>query len=231
MSVPFEQPRQKLHRAESHIRSLEAAIERYFRTNWHACQFGRSPNGQYSLEVAIRGQPEDFGLIVGDAVHNLRTALDLLAVGVVGRNGGSTKGVYFPFADSAGNLESMIARRNFDRASVADQDLLKSLRPYIGGNVLLRSLHDLDIQDKHHCLIPHASLITSPNVRVKTDAMGAPIGFADGKPELEVGPNETPKVKFTFPRDSVFSGEEVLEILWQLHEHVTSIVDRFAGTT
>ena len=227
----FAQPQEKLRRAESHIRSLGAAIERYFRTDWYTCEFRRTPEGQHSLNVVIRGQPEDFGLIVGDATHNLRSALDLLAVEVVRRNGGNTKSVYFPFADSADNLESMITRRNFHRASPADQALLRSLQPYTGGNQLLRSLHDLDIQDKHQSLIPHASVVTSPNVSVKMDATGNPVGFSEGRLELEVDPHEAPKVKFTFPEDSVFAGEDVLEILWRLHEHVRAIVNRFAGAT
>lgn len=228
-ALQFAPSREKLRRAESHIRSLDAAIERYFRTDWYTCEFRRTPQGQYNLNVVIRGQPKDFGLIVGDAIHNLRTALDLLAVEVVGRNGGNTKSVYFPFADSADNLEGMITRRNFHRASPADQALLKSLQPYTGGDRLLRSLHNLDIQDKHHSLIPHASVVTTPRVSVKTDEAGNPVGFSEGRPELQVDANEAPKVKFTFPEDSVLPGEDVLEILWRLHEHVRAIVNRFAA--
>lgn len=225
----FAQPRQKLHRAASHIRSLEAAIERYFGTDWYTCEFNRSPEGQYNLKVVVRGQPEDFSVIAGDAVHNLRASLDLLAVEIVSRNGGNTKNVYFPFADSAANLDEMIKRRNCQRASDEAQAILRELQPYTGGNYLLRSLHDLDIQDKHHSLIPQASLVTTPRVSVKTDAAGNPVGFGEGKLELEVDPNEAPTVKFTFPEDSVFAGAEVLAVLWQLHEHVARVVTRFAG--
>jgi hypothetical protein len=228
-SPPFSQPRQKLRRAASHIKTLEGAIADYFKTDWYTCDFNRSPEGQYSLKVAVHGSPQDFGVIVGDAVHNLRAALDLLAVEAVDQNGGNTKNVYFPFADSAANLDEMIKRRNFHRASLDDQDTIRQLQPYTGGNHLLHSLHDLDIQDKHHSLIPHASFVTTPKIGVKLDAAGNPIGFAEGKLELEVDPSEPPTVKFTFPDDSVFAGEEVVAVLWQLHAHVTSIVDRFAG--
>jgi len=227
---PFAQPRQKLRRAAAHIKALEGAIAEYFATDWYTCDFVRNPEGQYSLKVVVRGSPQDFGLIVGDVVHNLRAALDLLAVEVVARNSGNSKNVYFPFADSAENLDEMIKRRNFHRSSPADQEAIRQLKPFRGGNHLLRSLHDLDIQDKHHSLIPHASLVTLPKVSVKTDSAGNPIGFAEGKVELEVDPSERPTVKFTFPEDSVFAGEEVAAILWQLHEHVTNIVDQFAGS-
>jgi len=227
----FSQPRQKLRRADFHIRSLETTIERYFWADWYTCEFGRNQEGQYNFKVETYGMPEDFSLIVGDVVHNLRTALDLLAVEVVGRNGGNTKGVYFPFAGSAEDLDIMIVRRNFDRASTADQDLVRSLRPYTGGNYLLRSLHDLDIQDKHHSVIPHTSLVTTPKISVKLDSAGNPIGFREGRPELEVDTSEPPNVKFTFPPDSAFAGEEVLQILRRLHKHVTDIIDQFAVVT
>ena len=227
----FSQPRQKLRRAEFHIGSLEAAIERYFSTDWYTCEFRRNQEGQYNLKIVTYGIPEDFSLIVGDVVHNLRTALDLLAVEVVGRNGGNTKGVYFPFAGSAKDLDIMIARRNFDRASTVDRDLVRSLQPYTGGNYLLRSLHDLDIQDKHHSLIPHTSLVTSPKISVKLDAAGNPIGFREGRPELEVDTSEPPSVKFTFPPDSPFAGEEVPQVLRRLHKHVADIIDQFASVT
>jgi hypothetical protein len=228
---PFTQPRQKLRRAASHVKALEGATADYFKTDWYTCDFNRSPDGQYSLKVVVRGTPQEFGEIVGDAVHNLRAALDLLAVEAVGRNGGNTKSVYFPFADSAANLDDMIKRRNFHRASLADQDAIRQFKPYTGGSHLLRSLHDLDIQDKHHSLIPHASLVTTPKIGVKMDSAGNPIGFAEGKLELEVDPSEPPTVKFTFPDESVFAGEEVVGVLWQLHEHVTSIVDAIAGSS
>lgn len=225
---PFTQPRQKLRRAAAHINALENAIAAYFTTDWYRCDFGRSPEGQYNLKVVVRGSPEDFGLIVGDTVHNLRAALDLLAVEVVSRANGNTKNVYFPFADSADALDEMIKRRNFHRASSEDQDIVRQLQPFTGGNHLLRSLHDLDIQDKHHSLIPHASFVTSPKISVRTDSAGNPAGFAEGKLELEVDPGEPPTVRFTFPEDSVFAGEDVATTLWTLHEHVTGIVNQFA---
>lgn len=85
--LPFAQPRQKLARAAWHIRSLEDATREYFETDWYSCDFSQAPSDQYILKVMVRGSPRDFGLIVGDAVHNLRAALDLLAVEVVARNG------------------------------------------------------------------------------------------------------------------------------------------------
>lgn len=231
VTPPFIQSRQKIGRAASHIKALERAIEDFFKTKWYTCDFSRAKDGQYKLNVALHGEPRDYSVTVGDAVHNLRAALDLLAVEVVDRNGGNTKSVYFPFADSAESLDGIIRRRNFHRASGADLRTLRELEPYVGGNRLLRSLHDLDIQDKHHSLIPHAALITGPKVSVKTDSSGKPVGFAEGKLELEVDTNEAPAVTFTFPDDSIFAGDEVIAVLWQLHDCVSKVVDQFAASS
>jgi hypothetical protein len=106
------------------------------------------------------------------------------------------------------------------------------LAAYSGSNHLLRSLHDLDIQDKHHSLVPNETAITAPRIGVKLDANGGPIGFADGNVELElVDPTEAPTVKFVFPQDSAFPGEVVVDVLWQLHALVSEIIDNFARQT
>jgi hypothetical protein len=224
----FLEPRKKLGRGAVHIDSLAALVEHHLKTDWYTCNFGQNSTGQYNLNIVIRGPSDDFGLIVGDAVHNLRATLDLLAVEIVRRNGGNTKGVYFPFADSAEAFDEMFRRRNFNRASVKDQAILRALQPYRGGNDLLRSLHDLDIQDKHHSLIPHAAFVTTPRIAVKRGETGDPIDFAESELELQVDPKEPPQVKFVFPEDSVFAGEEVIGTLWRLHQHIGDIIEQFA---
>jgi hypothetical protein len=109
----------------------------------------------------LEGLPLEIEEISGDAIHNLRSSLDHLAVGLVSLNGKSSKGVHFPFSENADQLNEMIKRKNFHRASMESQDLLRELQPYRGGNFALRALHDMDIMDKHHELIPifHAGVM------------------------------------------------------------------------
>ncbi len=65
------------------------------------------------------------------------------------RNGHSDKDVYFPFSDSKESLDDAIKRRSFHKAGPDAVALLREFAPYRGGNVALRAIHDLDIQDKH----------------------------------------------------------------------------------
>lgn len=72
----------------------------------------------HGLGVEYVGQfPPHIPLILGDAIHNLRTALDLLACDVVRQNNASAKGVYFPFAHDENGLETQIKEKKFHRAS------------------------------------------------------------------------------------------------------------------
>ncbi|WP_457321357.1 hypothetical protein [Stenotrophomonas sp. P5_B8] len=225
----FEQPRQKLQRAGAHILEVERAIAAYFATDWCSRDLTCDADGKYNLSVVMRGEPAGLNVALGDAIHNLRACLDLLAVEVVKLNGGSSKGVYFPFADAAENLEATIKGRKWDRAAPEDVEIVRALRPYTGGNQLLRALHDLDIQDKHLSLIPNGAFLASGGVRVRQDENGKPVGFDEGKLEFELDPTSTPTAAFVFQDDSAFPGEEVTAVLRRLANLVAEVVDKFAA--
>src|SRR5262249_39483140 len=53
-----------------------------------------------------------------------------------------------------------IKRRNIDRASPEVLDMVRSMKPYVGGNIILRHVHDLDVDDKHKMIIPTFSHAT-----------------------------------------------------------------------
>jgi hypothetical protein len=223
----FPEARQKLRRAETHIRTLEAKIERFKASDAIKTEYVEKPSGDVELRVSVRGDPEEFRAVVGDAIHNLRAALDFVAVEIVATAGGNAKSAYFPFADSAENLESMIERRGFSNASAGDKAILRSLRPYKGGNESLRALHDLDIQDKHRGMIEHGVFIITPAVRVKTDSAGNPV-IVNEKAMLELDPTSKAKASFVFPEGSTFGGENVTAVLWRLHNLTSTVVDQFA---
>jgi hypothetical protein len=217
--------RLKLNRALHHIEALELSVLEYFAGNWYSQDNSRDVAGNISIKVKIKGRPKDFAVIVGDAVHNLRVALDILACDVVRANGGTTKDVYFPFAKDATSLEEVIKNR-FGKASPAAQARMRALQPFAGGNSELRALHDLDIQDKHIELIPEAASVTTPHVRVKADSTGKPVGFDEGKIEMEIV-DEPPQVVHVFPNGGPAGGEPVIAKLRSLHATVTSIVHDF----
>lgn len=90
---------------------------------------------------------------LGDAVHNLRAALGLLASELYRINGKSNRNVYFLFASTMADFPIAIKNRNFDKAALDAVALLYTFAPYRWGNELLRAVHDLNIKDKHTALI------------------------------------------------------------------------------
>jgi len=160
------------------------------------------------------------GAILGDAIHNMRSALDLMAVSLVDEAKGNTNGVYFPFAESGDELDPMIKRRNFHRAPEEAVDLLRTLAPYKGGNVALRAIHDLDIEDKHKTLIPHLAMTTTPELSM----VGS---IADGTVELVMAPGAAPTVEFLFPEGTGLHGQPIIPTLHELVKLVSGILDTF----
>src|SRR5437763_15177075 len=80
--------RAKIERAKQHIRDLDARIDS-FRESRSYITFAdkQSEEGESRLHLTIKPRlPVEFGLIAGDAVHNLRSALDHTAcqLGVAG---------------------------------------------------------------------------------------------------------------------------------------------------
>lgn len=98
-------------------------------------------------------------IICGDAVHNLRAALDHAYWEIVSpfvttdREG---KQVQFPFSETEARLDDAVTKRLANRVSPSFHKLLLDMKPYgeLGGNEYLSLIHELDILDKHKLLIP-----------------------------------------------------------------------------
>ncbi len=165
---PFDGPRIKLKRARRHIQELGQEIDQHFsRIPIVAILSVRETDqgGRYQTTLATRlGIPDEIPAIFGDAIHNLRVALDIMANDVVALAGVVPKGVYFPFANDETGLTEQIN----SKMRGAPQDvraLVRSLKPYKGGNVPLRAIHDLDIRDKHIAAIAAAISGTTPEFK------------------------------------------------------------------
>lgn len=158
-------PYLKVERAEYHINDLNGRIQAYL--------------AQKPLRLVTRGEPKadrevhfikeviplpNFSLIIGDAVHNLRSSLDLLMFAMVGDRAKRPGNVQFPFAKRADSLVSTMKNREADLAGKKVIAEIEALKPYPGGNEWLSGLHSLDITDKHKLIIPAASSASMSSV-------------------------------------------------------------------
>jgi hypothetical protein len=161
----FQAPKLKIKRAHKHIAELQSEVTQFIANNPYRVVVEQDRKTLDDLFV-IRVQdqiPADFSAIIGDAIHNLGAALDLLACDLVRVNGGDVEDVYFPFCRSEQEFENTIKERHIDRASPDVVDIFRSLEPYHRGNDALRAIHDLDISDKHGILHPVFYLTGIPN--------------------------------------------------------------------
>lgn len=244
----FYAPRLKVKRARQHTKALEELSASLIKNRPFSVVAEPHPESADHWQCVMREcqpMPEEVPLLLGDAIHNLRTALDLLAGDLVRANGADPSGVYFPFCDDPDYLDQMIKRRNMDRAAPDVVDILRSMKPYKGGNKALRALHDLDIADKHKLLIPALSAILHPSyeidfinqIEIVRDPKDCVAIVQDGALIEAAVPNTIPVKAFTdkkylitfvFDADQPMAGESVTPTLQDLAKLVDGIIDTFA---
>lgn len=147
--------RQKVHRAKKHISDFEIAREGFLGEEPAGVASKLNPqSGDEEFYIThLKIVPVEFGLMAGDAIHNLRAALDHLAWQLVlANNETPTVRTCFPITDTATTHQSG-AKRPVDGMADAAIDAINAAEPYKGGNDALWLLHRLDIADKHHALL------------------------------------------------------------------------------
>jgi hypothetical protein len=246
MTELFVAPAQKIARAKRHISEAAGECESFFKRRPYAVVVEAPPPTATDFriwKVRVREPvPDHLPAVIGDAIHNLRSALDLLACDIVRHNGGNVTGVYLPFASGASELERTIKEKNLRRASPEAVALLRSMKPYRGSNADLRALHDLDIHDKHKGPIAVVSAVTTP---IWTAPFVGPdqvpripswiSAVADGHwlitlPSRLSPPlgTEIPSVfKLIFAKGTALEGEQVIPTLIRLAENTASVVKAF----
>lgn len=219
----FDASRIKIARARKHLAELRGLVATYIASDpvSFLTEIVRTEERtEIRWTMNSKAAPEETSAVVGDVIHNLRSALDLMACELVRAAGGSDDDVYFPFAKQEDEFDEMIKRRRFDRAGKAAVELLCQFKPYRGGNLALRALHDLNIRDKHQSLIPNVFTAAGPIIRMWDD---------DGTPNPIVmgDPSKPTELKVVFPEDCALKGQELVPTLEQLVELVDGIVQAF----
>jgi hypothetical protein len=121
--------------------------------------------------------------------------------------------------------------------------LIRSFKPYKGGNEALYGLHDLDLTDKHRALVPILNMVGMPDLAFHSESGDLLGGFfncsfgpiEDGKilltcplpTNLQVGNEIGPAIEVAFDHSGPFRGEPVLKTLQQLIQLVDGIVKTF----
>jgi hypothetical protein len=157
----YETARNKVIWANHHIADIEARIDSLkecLTVTAHidpntGCEFIKCDFAETTQRTVI----DELALRLGDAVHNLKCALDHAWFQTVQRliPSGSWERTKFPvypepdlLEDALRHLKIDISAPNFFRFVVG------KIQPYEAGNLSIRAIHTLDMRDKHRLLIP-----------------------------------------------------------------------------
>jgi hypothetical protein len=158
--------REKIKRAKKHIEDFRAAWLAFKSTEPYSLRIDADTDPSNPVIQVLKADPipPELMTIAGDAIHNMRSALDHLACALVRANGNvPTIKTEFPILDRpiatakigarfAGKVEGM-------RKEVIDA--IRAIEPYQGGDNTLWRLHRFDVIDKHNMLIGALGNITT----------------------------------------------------------------------
>lgn len=157
----WNSPRLKIERAVHHIHDFDAKAAEFLPQKPFETVVRSQPTGAED-SVCIKAKetvPDEFALMIGDAIHNLRTALDLAIFGIIGTIAADPERVQFPFGKNAHSFKPVFTQRQINVAGENVQRAVYELDPYNGGNELLYGVHRLDIQDKHKLIITFGKVV------------------------------------------------------------------------
>ncbi len=185
---PLIGPYLKVARAKSHIEDLATQIAAFHsRTPYSVIKEENAISGDLNFKVSIREEiPIGLSTVIGDAIHNLRAAFDLMACEIVALNGGGTTKAQFPVLSTSKEFAAK-HQGHIRGASEEAIGVIESLQPYHGGrNQAIWTLHQLDIRDKHRMIIPvgaaHGGV--DPGFQKGFQAMFAEIGITEDIPDI-----------------------------------------------
>lgn len=243
-------PRLKVERAKQHIANLDAHIAAFVQRDPYVVVRAEDPDtGDLVWRVRVREQPDPrWGLIAGDAIHNLRSALDHLVWQLVLANGRQpTDETMFPIARSAKQFQAGGLRR-IKGVSAQAQAAIQAAQPYKGGNDAFWRLHRLDANDKHRVLYvvgaAHNSVILEfklpsgdvfPKIGLRPADRQFPLKDGAALYGVEMGgrtdyAENDPQFAFevALSDGEVVEGEPLLEMLAQLADFTSAFIETFA---
>ncbi|MGA8353730.1 MAG: hypothetical protein WB698_06150 [Solirubrobacteraceae bacterium] len=235
----------KIKRANKHIKDLERHIVTFEETNPYEVITQDNPQdaecyqGIFKIRKPI---PRCISLITGDAIHNLRSALDHLACAAVSIRGTVTTDTAFPIwrkssIPTVHDYKALV----LGKVKGAPQpfiDLLLGLQPYE------RGLHDdlwaidyLDITDKHKLLIEafgsYDSLIQFVGPLADRTKPDYPFPLKDGDvlfcgryANKEQEPERLPVIAVALNEPRILKGKPITPTLTDLSETTTAIIDQ-----
>jgi hypothetical protein len=159
----FESAKLKVDRAKQHIRNLRTTLNSYSQSA--RLEFG--PEGSFITVTIDSGAEPTCSLIIGDAVHNLRAALEHAFWELMEIDGGvQDHRTSFPVC--RGSKTDYVASCKGIRTPRDDtKELFIRIEAFPGGaGNIITQIHELDVTDKHALLTPVFGLTSLRNCAI-----------------------------------------------------------------
>jgi hypothetical protein len=245
-SDPFRGARLKVQRAKQHVEELKSLIATICSTQFYEIVANENAGSSTAIIRPLKPMPVAFPLIIGDAVHNLRSSLDHVATACSAAGGGRGKDLFFPFHKE---LRSIVNDRDkldsIDKGMPGSKRLIcDNIQPSADGTGKeLYALHTLDKIDKHNRIIITTTVVLSGNLFITVDGknyLGAanlkfgaetetpiPIVFPAG--ELIIKHDYKATLEILFGQPEELQGREVVSTLLKLSERIMEIIESFSA--
>lgn len=191
--MPFADAQLKIERANKHVADIERRIAGLKNAYIATIEINpKAGNKVIKHDLADRTVRTDVALIAGDAIHNLKCALDYAWFAAVEPilPPALTKRTKFPVYPTVDKLETALREIEVD---LAGPDLFKlmvtEIKPYKGGNFAIWPIHKLDIGDKHRLLIPIIHFATIKGIELEKDGESMTL---ETNPTVQVPPYYIP---------------------------------------
>lgn len=164
----YEDVVSKIKWANKHIDDFRMAAVAFGKTDPYGTVVKTDPQTRKRIYTITKVTPipPQLRLIAGDAIQNLRSALDYLACGLV-RVTGTEPSKYVSFPVSEREPLTKEQRASFARQVKGMRqdaiDAIKAIKPYKGGNDTLWRLHRLNVVDKHRLLMAAGTSVAVVN--------------------------------------------------------------------
>ncbi len=242
-------PRLKAERAEHHINELERIFAIYNSVNQKTLSPESNSHPWQSGAPIGASFPPHTPTVLGDALHNLRAALDHAYCILIKANGGTVhERSFFPIVrdgrkvqDFKGSIEGHKKLGHAPSDAVVSC-IFDTVQPYVGGDGEdLVKLHELDIADKHVILLPTQQrteiVFLETNIGQQISGLTI-IGPGGGGPALTFEAGITPKAgnqnhaTFTicFGEGQPYEGEPIIPVLRGLLAKVRSVLTELERT-
>jgi len=178
---------EKVARSRAHIAELTGEVNEFLATDPYALECRVRDGGLVHEYFLARDTPTpaSIGLLIGDAAHNLRSALDHLAMACAIHGAGrqlkekEERGIEYPICDKPKAFENALKSHKLKFVEAGPLEIIRRWQPYSFGckkkakfHVLSR-LQYLDNIDKHRRIATTSYVVTIPTDGLKFVSGGA----------------------------------------------------------